>query len=744
MKLISILFWLLFATMAAAQTVTVKSGDHPGFTRLVLELPQVSDWKLGRTAEGYELQIKGEKLRFDVANVFDDIQRNRLAAIWTDPETGSLRLGIACACHATPFEFRPGIIVIDLADGPPPNGSSFELALDGSVAGRLARQPASQRPRARPGNAPSQVGDASAQPAQNYDWLMQTKTEPSQESDQGALLPDTGFADYTDLNPLKAALLGQLSRGASQGVVQMVQPNLAARNTANPLQAGPRANIRLAEIPGFNARTSAAEENVVLKEGQDCIPDTKLDVRNWGNDDPVINQLVESRGDLVGEFDTPKPDHVSTAVKLLIHFGFGAEAQQMLAQLPIKSDDTDLWVSMAKIVDGTPDPSGAFQDMQTCDTAAALWASLAKPDLKQSDKTNTQAVLRSFSALPADMRQYLGPILSDKFLTMGDMSTARAISNSTLRGLPEPGPNIAVMEAKIETASGDPEVAATNLAPALESAGPATAEVLIALVDANLAANEPVETTTVSALAALITEQHGNELEPKLQRAYILALGSSGDFDQAFQRLPAWPSADHDLWALLAKSGTDSAVLAHAVLPKDMALPQISSPLRSQMASHLLELGMADAALGWIGPKTTTTPEADLLIGAKASLLLGDSATSLAWLSNIHNDVATETRAQALWRLGKLDEAAAAWKDAGNSDAGLRAQTWARNWPVLSQTDASNWKAAATLVAAVNPDKPADLMGPLAQGNALVADSAKTRATVTELLSSVQGPQAAP
>ena len=740
MKLFSVLFWLLFATLAAGQTVKVKSGDHPGFTRLVLELPQISDWKLGRTAEGYALHIADEKLRFDVTTVFDDIQRNRLAAIWTDPDTGALRLGIACACHATPFEFRPGIIVIDLADGPPPNGSSFELSLDGGIAGQLAPQTVRPRPRVRPVSLQSAGGASIGTSATKYDWLMQAKTEPGKVLDQGTLLPIAGIAAYTDLNPFKVALLGQLSRGAAQGAVQMVQPNLAKRNSADPLPAGPRANIKIGDLPGFQATTSTNDGHLILQDGADCIPDTKLEVRNWGRDKPFLDQLVESRGELVGEFDTPNTDHVRTAVQLLIHLGFGAEAGQMLAELPIKDDDTGLWSSMAKLVDGTPDPNGAFKDMQTCDTAAALWASLAKPDLKQSDKTNTQAVLRSFSALPAHLRQYLGPILAEKFLAMGDLVTARTISNSTLRGLPEPRANITVMEANIETASGDPSVAASNLAPALKEAGPATSEVLIALVAANLAANEPVDTPTASALAALVAEQNGTPLEPKLQRAYILALASTGDFDQAFERLAAWPAADHDLWALLANSGSDSAILAHAVLAKDTELPKISAQLRSKIASHLLELGMAEAALAWIGPKTQTMPESDLLIGAQASLLLGDSTKGLMWISDAKGDVAAETRAQAYWQLGKLDDAATAWQEAGNSKAELRAQTWARNWPMLAQTDASNWQTAAGLMTGVTLDKTATSKGPLAQGNDLVAESAKTRAALTELLSSVQGP----
>ncbi|NBO21631.1 MAG: hypothetical protein EBU97_06855, partial [Rhodobacteraceae bacterium] len=39
----------------AAPVVTVVSGEHKGFSRLVLRLGGLRDWRLGRTAAGYEL-----------------------------------------------------------------------------------------------------------------------------------------------------------------------------------------------------------------------------------------------------------------------------------------------------------------------------------------------------------------------------------------------------------------------------------------------------------------------------------------------------------------------------------------------------------------------------------------------------------------------------------------------------------------------------------------------------------------
>ena len=739
MKWILTLIFTLLAQAAIAQTVVVKSGDHPGFTRLVLELPQAADWQLGRTDEGYALRLKADGLRFDLTRVFDEIQRNRLASIWMDPASGGLRLGVACACHAIPFEFRPGIIVVDLRDGPPPKGSSFELALDGSPATDLAAR-GTPRPRSRPAAAAG-MGVQPAASGLRYDWIAASNPAPAAKP-EFSLAPTPVIVDKThDIGPLKDALLRQLGRGAAQGIVQMAKPSLSARNAGDPLPIGPRANIHLGEVPGFNVATKPATENLLIKDGADCIADDRLDLPNWGNDLPVSVQLADARGNLIGEFDKPNRDAVIMATKLLIHIGFGAEAQQMLAQMPVDDPDAALWGSMAKLVDGASDAGGPFGDMLTCDTGAALWAAMALPQISPANHPRTDAILRTFSALPAHLRSALGPDLAAKFLAADDIATARAIKNAVMRGMQDPTADLAVMAAEIELAVGDPAAASAHLEPVLAEAGPATAAAMIALVDARLAAGQAVLPETAIALAALMREQAGSDLEPSLRRAQILALGSSGDFDQAFALVQDMPEAEIDLWVLLAGSGTDGAVLGHAVLPPDATLPALHPAQRRQIAAKLIELGLAEPALTWIGATANDSAADDRILAATAKLMMGAAQAALMDIRESDGTVASELRAQAFVALGKPVEAAAAWAAAGNTEAELRAQSWAGNWADLAQRDASVWQTAAVLAGSGPILDTSALPGPLALGNALVADSANARATLIDLLGGVAGPE---
>jgi hypothetical protein len=198
-----LLVLVMLAGAARAETVTVTSGEHDGFSRVVVDLAEATPWQMGRTSDGYVLRFAREGIRYDLTQVFRTIPRTRLAAIWADPASGDLRFGIGCACHAMPFEFRDNVIVVDIKDGPPPPGSSFEQALDGRAMPKLAARD-TRRPRARP--------ETAMPPGFNWTRL---RTDPATEV---VALP------AADLDSMRDTLLRQMSRGAAQGLVNMTLP----------------------------------------------------------------------------------------------------------------------------------------------------------------------------------------------------------------------------------------------------------------------------------------------------------------------------------------------------------------------------------------------------------------------------------------------------------------------------------------------------------------------------------------
>ena len=61
---------ILAALPAGAETATIRSGEHPDHSRIVVEPGQATPWALGRTATGYELRFDRAGIDFDLAGAF--------------------------------------------------------------------------------------------------------------------------------------------------------------------------------------------------------------------------------------------------------------------------------------------------------------------------------------------------------------------------------------------------------------------------------------------------------------------------------------------------------------------------------------------------------------------------------------------------------------------------------------------------------------------------------------------------
>lgn len=81
---LALVLWVLLAGHLAAAPVLVKTGEHDGFTRLVMEFQAPVDWQMGRSADGYELRVVGQPVNYDLSEAFRLIGKSRL------PQSGSM------------------------------------------------------------------------------------------------------------------------------------------------------------------------------------------------------------------------------------------------------------------------------------------------------------------------------------------------------------------------------------------------------------------------------------------------------------------------------------------------------------------------------------------------------------------------------------------------------------------------------------------------------------------------------
>ena len=108
----------LAAWPAQAQVVSVRSGEHESFSRLVFSFQPGRRWSIIRVKDGYLIDFDLEHLGLNDLGVFDLIPRTRITALIAHREASTVLIRTACDCPATGFLAGPGKLVVDVADDP--------------------------------------------------------------------------------------------------------------------------------------------------------------------------------------------------------------------------------------------------------------------------------------------------------------------------------------------------------------------------------------------------------------------------------------------------------------------------------------------------------------------------------------------------------------------------------------------------------------------------------------------------
>lgn len=730
----------LWAGPVMANPVRVTSGEHDGFTRLVFDYGRVIDWQVGRSADGYQLRVTDPPPAYNLTNAFNLIGKSRLAAIWANPENGQLHIGLACACHVIPFEFRPGIVVLDIKDGPPPSGSSFETALDGSLRPPLDA-PILPRPRPRPTALPN------PEQVPAYDWVKTAHSALREARPQGLQASTDREASSIlpldpNLQPLRDQILHQITRGAAQGVVEMDLP--PSNEPQRPPQDFQSAHVRIGEAQTSVTRKDRATSGDLGATGETCIDKAWLSIQDWGDERASFSdQLATLRQNLSAEFDEPNPEAFEKSIKFNIFLGFGAEARQMIDAFDTAHSQAKIWSALSHLIEIEPDPDGVFIGQAACGGPAALWAVLGDPALSPGDPIDEGAIRLAFSALPLHLRRHIGPTLSERLIQLGHPETARALGDAITRAPGDAGHAVALMDAALDLHKGDP-IRAENVARAvLADAGPNQPEALVTLTNARAAQNLPIPTDVAVALRAHLSDHQGSPLEPRLQKALILAEAASGNFEGAFADLPGHPDQEPAVWAMVASMAPDDVFLTFAVRDKDAKPPTITDETAAMLARRLVGLGMAKAADPWL----ELVDQPDPLLLAEAAIKRRDGRAALPSLAGQTGDLVDALKLQALSLLGDDRLQVEILTRAGDLQSASAAMARAGDWEDLAQAGQDPWKSMAAQIKAlerISPEQdpastPAD-GGPLAQGHALAKAGADTRDSVERLLASLPQP----
>lgn len=710
---------VLTAGFVQAQTIVARSGEHQGFSRLVMRLPSGADWSLTQSGKTATVNIDAPDAVFDISRVFNLIPRTRLQSLQQNGPGQPLRLELGCDCTVTSYVQDNGYLVIDIRDGvpppqsfaagrilplsPPDTGAGYRFSFSQSAAAdarralELAAASAGQavlpqdfmqqgRNTVQATENSSAEEDVQAIDTANFALPLDGRSFPAvAPAETGAAVPrrpDAGMLlnrEETDRTAVvkdsEQRLLQQIGRAANQGLLTVGADGLpgAGASVLSPLGRSDRPLNPLAHISVTSAIDR--ENGLMAASSEDsgqadhCLPDRSVAIHTWGNERPFADQVGLLRSALVQEFDDVNPASVYALAQMYLYFGFGAEARSILTFLPAAEQDNPdvaLLNAMALLMDAEQLPAqNPFSGQQGCEGASAFWGGLADGEVRKN--ANTDAIQQTFSRMPTHLRVHFGPRVSKLFAAAGDHHVAEAVLRAVHRTGVEEVPEINLAEAAIAELAGDTGRVAEELTSEVaERTGNAPAA-LIDLVALSVKERKALSPDVPDLIASYELENRETELGAQLRQVQVSSLALMGQFHEAFQELKklterdgpkARAAAQEPLILLLAERADDVTFLQYALVFTGQATSAEAAPVAAAVARRLLDLGFAEQAHHLLN-KLSLQPENETrrLMMAEAALALGKPHRALVELMGLEGSTANRLRADALWRNGEYDRA---------------------------------------------------------------------------------------
>jgi len=430
-----VLALLLAGPVAQAQTVEVRSGDHDGFTRLVMDIGADRSWQVVSGEGSPSILFDPPIDRFDTSGVFDRISRARLRDLGT---TDGLSLALECDCPIITERFRSRYLVIDILDEAH-EGPTTESPVEGTDA--LDSPGLDEATLAR------RLAAAEALP--NLAQLVLHGSTAPQEVDS---TPDPASPLADDAIALEEAasiMAEQLARAAASGLLDAAPGR--PLSDADPIrvpQSGDDAQITtdtesavpISDIPfSLPIRADTAVDvalqravGIQLQRPRLACTGQELSVHDWSGGLGVDRGLGALRLALFDDRDQIVPEAVLAIARHYIYYGFGAEARYWLTQIDAPPDAL---LALAHVVDGNDgDVFPPPQDGAACSPSELLWRYLDSPGRFDLDANQVAEVQRAAAALPVPLRDQLGPDLARHLFASGHPGAAQNIRDMLLRG----------------------------------------------------------------------------------------------------------------------------------------------------------------------------------------------------------------------------------------------------------------------------------------------------------------------
>jgi len=569
-RIVLAVFIYCIGQQSIAQTVTVRSGDHPSFSRLVLTVGDQTGWELIQSSAGFTLQKPEFERDFQLDDVFERIQRDRIASV-ASTTPGVLEIALNCECHGDMFPYGSTQIVVDVIDGPAPedwNGPFFsgtpEPVMQAKTEGSIA-EPAGTV------NLPV--------------LFAETRNEPKEVSgDTNNVLEIQTQQPNPMVAEMQLRLLEQISQAAGQG---LLSPNLNEETVIKnvPSQTETAAEKveeteqfeNLSPMPsnlGLNARSSFDELAQLLSPeiantaNSVCSPNFDFAFDGWGRGDDFVSGLAEVRLDQAKSQSENSLPYTQKLLRHYLHYGFGSEAIALVKTLELSPQEQNFLLILGLFLDNPNTyKTDYFQQFSDCDDLLGLMAFLTGQNQVKPSRSMATDLARIMQNLPFHLQIHLGPLWVKRLKENGhsDLGVASARIVETLAS--EEIPELKIQKAKQAVAEQNLDQAKEIFQQVADSGDQLAVDAFIETIQILLLQGGLPSPSEITVLDSYGREYQDTEREPKLAKLAALSRVITGDVADGLQRYQdldiSRTALDSDL-SLIVDLATDETILSLA------------------------------------------------------------------------------------------------------------------------------------------------------------------------------------
>lgn len=623
----SVLFFCLASvSTVAAAPILVKSGEHNGFTRIVIYTESSQEWDIESTETGTRFKVGNWDGGFDIAEVYEKIGRSRLASL--DAQSAELRMFLGCDCTIETVPLELGFVQIDIKDGPlkrPKRRPQIESpSTNGPILVAETLEPVDE-PRFEPTSDLTTSWSNESRRPRRYRALEAVLAEENQstfEAFQRGLKEQLAVSSTNE----------HLAPSGSDVELQKQYEGTSAKSRDELLAL-------LSERARFIDARSGASNDGSISEGEEnahCDFSRELNVSEWANETNFASQLATRRSVLLTEFDEENPAAALGLVQFYIHFNLGHEAYQATDSLSIDDRRSGFFRALSSsFMSGFSENQPSLAKYANCSGEASFWGAMNSPNISGFSEEQLANLVSVFSVLP----DHLQKATVDKLISLleaANQPTAAGVVKNALKNNSEELASPSIIE---DLKSSWPSLPIEDLRGLVFANDEDSPLALAILLERTLEEGIVSDPSLIELAAALAFQLDGTQTAKRLNSSRILALLQLGHAHQAADALFAlWsdnlnePQETLDNFVLSLLEGAPTSDVGEFIwkAKSSALLDELSSDVRLTLAQYFVDIGQPQISSLMLLPTDDTGSPKEQKIKSQIEVLSGRDSQALA------------------------------------------------------------------------------------------------------------------